>query len=177
MRNIYWVQIIHTLNIIVELRVASHYICVPCLLLKNRLWLEMQVHSINYIFLILNIIKLFDLCVLIELHIVVNIALLDNAVEYFIFDVFVLNVWNQHILTQSETHIRQVHYHHCYFFFTDLLIVSDIENFKYIFVLFWTRLPAQLIKGLNEIFECNIVWLGTINIPHEFVKSDRKSVV
>ena len=37
LRNIYWVQIIHTLNIIVELRVARHYICVPCLLLKDRL--------------------------------------------------------------------------------------------------------------------------------------------
>jgi hypothetical protein len=28
-----------------------------------------------------------------------------------------------------------------------------------------------LVKGLNEIFECYVVWLRTIDVSHEFVKS------
>ena len=117
----------------------------------------MQVNRINNILLILEIGQLFDLCVLIKLHVVVNISLLNNAVEHFVFDVFVLNIWNKDILTECETHIWQVHYHHCYFFFNDLLVVPDVKNLEYVFVLICTRGPAQLVQGLNEIFECYVV--------------------
>ena len=169
--NIYWILIIYTLNIIINLRITRHNICVPRLLLKDSLRLKMQVNRINNILLILEISQLFNLCVLIKLHVVVNVSLLDNAVEHFVFDVFVLNIWNKDILTECETHIWQVHYHHCYFFFTDLLVVPDVKNLEYVFILICTRWPAQLMQGLNEIFECYVVWLGTIDVSHEFVKS------
>ena len=137
-----WSLIICALNFIINLRIARHNICISSLLLQNCLRWKMQVNWIKYILLVLKMSELFNLSILIMLHIVVNVALFDDATQNLVFNVLVLDVWNQHVLTQSEPHIRHVHYHHCNFFFSDFLVVSDIENLENVFVLLCTRRPA-----------------------------------
>ena len=111
------------------------------------------------------------MCVLKELHIVVNTALLNYAVQYFILYVLVLNVWNQHILTQNKTHIGHIHYHHIYFLFSYFIIISNVKNLKQVFIQVCWGGTAKLLQSLNEVFECYIILLRAINISHKFVQS------